>query len=160
MRHVIRLATPRLLAVLLVPALIAGCKKKENAATPAPDTTAMAAPAPAPAPAALHVTEIQLGKHIGSDKHISDQTTTFSPRDTIYASVVTDGAASNAKLEARWTYQGGQKVSQSTEQISPTGGTTATEFHIVKPSGWPKGKYTVEVLLDGTSAGTKDFEVK
>ena len=159
MRHTIRLAPPRLFAVLLVPALVVGCKKKENtAAAPATDTTAMAAPAPAPA--ALHVTDIQLGKHVGSDKHVSDQTTTFAPHDTIYASVITDGAASNATLAAHWTFQGGQKVSEGTEQISPTGGTTATEFHIVKPSGWPKGKYTVEVLLNGTSAGTKEFEVK
>jgi len=39
-------------------------------------------------------------------------------------------------------------------------GTTATEFHILKKTAWPKGKYTVDVSLNGVSAGTKDLEVK
>jgi hypothetical protein len=35
-----------------------------------------------------------------------------------------------------------------------------TEFHISKPGGWPKGKYKVEILLNGVAAETEDFEVK
>jgi hypothetical protein len=31
---------------------------------------------------------------------------------------------------------------------------------LVKPSGWPVGKYNVEVWLDGVSKGTRDFVVK
>jgi hypothetical protein len=35
-----------------------------------------------------------------------------------------------------------------------------TEFHIAKPGGWPQGKYKVEILLNGVTAETEDFEVK
>jgi hypothetical protein len=43
--------------------------------------------------------------------------------------------------------------------IAPTGPAT-TEFHISKPSGWPAGKYKVEISADGAPAGSKEFEVK
>ena len=32
--------------------------------------------------------------------------------------------------------------------------------YISKPSGWPVGKYKVEVSVDGSPAGSKEFEVK
>lgn len=35
-----------------------------------------------------------------------------------------------------------------------------TEFHISKPDGWPEGKYHLVIMLNGATAGTKDFEVK
>jgi hypothetical protein len=50
-------------------------------------------------------------------------------------------------------------VDESTRNLAASG-EEATEFHIVKPSGWPKGKYKVEILLNGAPAGSEDFEVK
>jgi hypothetical protein len=51
-------------------------------------------------------------------------------------------------------------VDESTQNIAPTGSAaTVTEFHLSKPDGWPAGGYKVEVLLNGTSAGTRDFKV-
>ena len=100
-----------------------------------------------------------MGRHIGPDKKISDKTDDFAPRDTIYASVHTTGAATNRSITARWTFQDGQTVDERSETISPT--TDAyTEFHIVKPSGWPKGKYTLHLLMDGAEAKSKDVTVK
>jgi hypothetical protein len=78
----------------------------------------------------------------------------------MYVSVITDGAAKDAKITTKWTFNGKQVVKESSQTISPTGGTTATEFHVDKKSAWPIGKYTVEVMLNGMSAGTKDLEVK
>jgi outer membrane usher protein FimD/PapC len=49
-------------------------------------------------------------------------------------------------------------VDESTQTIAPTGD-ARTEFHMSKPDGWPAGKYKLEVLVNGTTAGTKDFEV-
>ena len=43
--------------------------------------------------------------------------------------------------------------------ITPTGA-QSTEFHIAKATAWPKGKYKVEVSLNGSSAGVTEFEVK
>jgi hypothetical protein len=140
------------LAVVAAPA----CKKKTESAAAAPDSTA-AAPAPAATPFAVQT--VELGKHVGADKRISDQTTTFSPKDTIYASVVTEGEAPSKTIAARWTFGSGTLVKADTQTISPTG-TAATEFHIAKPSGWPAGKYKVEISVDGSPAGTKEFEVK
>lgn len=139
------------LAVIGMPA----CKKKE---APAPPAEA-AAPAPAPAPPAFAVQTIEVGKAIGADKRVTALATTFGRRDTIYASVATEGAAPSKTISAKWTYQDGQVVKEQSESIAPTG-PAATEFHISKPKPWPAGKYKVEIAVDGTPAGSKDFEIK
>ncbi len=108
----------------------------------------------------IRVSDIQVGKSVGTDNKVANQTTTFGVRDTMYVAVITDGAAKDAKISTKWMYNGTKVVDTSTQTISPTGGTNATEFHIDKKTAWPKGKYTVEVILNGVSAGTKDVEVK
>jgi hypothetical protein len=143
------------LAVVTGVIAVAGCKK---AAPPVQDESANAAPA-APAPKEFSVTGIDVGKGLGADKRVTTPTTTFAPTDTIYASVATDGAAPSKTIVAKWTFQDGQTVKEESSTIAPTGLAT-TEFHIAKKSGWPVGKYKVEITVDGRSAGTKDFEVK
>jgi hypothetical protein len=108
---------------------------------------------------AVKVTDISLGRAIGADKSISDSTDKFRAADTIYASVTTDGSAPSATLRARWTFEDGQTVDETTRTIVPTT-RERTEFHISKPNGWPAGKYKVEVFLNDQSAGTKSFEVR
>ena len=81
-------------------------------------------------------------------------------RDTIYAAVKTEGASAGAKLDAKWTYNNGQLVKEDSQNISPSGGEVRHEFHITKATAWPTGNYKVEILLDGVSAGTKDFSIK
>ena len=141
---------PRILtAVLLATALGAACSR------PA------ASPTPAPAPAAataVRVTDVDLGRAVGQDKRVTDKADSFTPRETIYVSVRTEGSASNATLKARWTYEGGQLVQESSRIIAPTG-TAVTEFHVAKPDGWPKGSYKVEVFLNGNSVETESFKV-
>jgi len=120
-----------------------------------------ASPAPAPPPAAetaVRVTDVDLGRAVGLDKRVTDKTDSFTPSETIYVSVRTEGSASNATLKARWTYEGGQLVQESSRTIAPTG-TAVTEFHIAKPDGWPKGSYKVEVFLDGNTVETESFKV-
>ena len=107
----------------------------------------------------IRVSDIQLGKSIGTDKKVANQTTTFGVRDTLYLAVVTDGAAKDAKISTKWTYNA-RTVKEDSQTISPTGGESVTEFHIDKATAWPKGKYKVEVMLNGVSAGSKDLEVK
>jgi hypothetical protein len=130
------------------------CKKKEAPAPPAEAAT----PEPAPAPA-FAVQSIDVGKGIGADKRVTAPTATFGRRDTIYASVATEGAAPSKTIAAKWTYQDGQVVKEQSEAIAPTG-PAATEFHISKPKPWPVGKYKVEISVDGAAAGSKDFEIK
>jgi hypothetical protein len=146
-------------AVLVFAALAACNKKNDNAVT---DTTSLGTTTATVAvdTAPIRVSDIQVGKAVGSDKRVGDQTTSFGVRDTMYVAVITDGAAKDAKVSAKWTFNGKQVVKEDSQTISPSGGTNVTEFHIDKKTAWPAGKYTVEVLLNGVSSGTKDLEVK
>lgn len=139
------------LAVVAAPA----CKKKVETAAAPPDTTTAMAPAPVP----FAVQGVEVGKQIGVDKRVTAASTTFGPKDTIYASVATDGAAPSKTIAAKWTFGAGKLVKTDSQTIAPTG-PAATEFHITKPSGWPVGKYKVEISVDGNAAGSKEFEVK
>ena len=107
----------------------------------------------------VKVTDVALGRAIGGDKAISDSTDKFRPNDTIYASVTTDGSAPSATLRARWTFEDGQAVDESSRTIAPNN-RERTEFHISKPNGWPAGKYKLEVFLNDQSVETKTFEVQ
>jgi len=160
--------TLTLLALGLAGALtLAACNKSpENApapaTTPPPPAPAATTPAPATTPPAqqgVSVTSVDLGTAVGADQKVTSPTTTFSPKDTIYAAVSTTGAASNATLGAKWTYQDGQTVNDSSQTIAPTG-PAVTTFHISKPDGWPAGNYKVEITLDGNAVSSKDFSVK
>ena len=149
-----------LASALFLLGALAACKKKDE--TTLTDTSSLGTTTATVAidTTPLRVSDIQVGKGIGSDKKVGNQTTSFGVRDTMYVAVITDGAAKDAKLSAKWTFNGNKVVKESSQTISPTGGTTATEFHIDKKSAWPKGKYKVEIMLNGVSSGTKDLEVK
>jgi hypothetical protein len=145
-------------AVVFSVTLAACGKKNENAVvdtTAAGTQTATVSVDTTP----LRVSDIQLGKSIGTDKKVTNQTTTFGVRDTLYVAVITDGAAKDAKISTKWTYNA-RTVKEDSQTISPTGGESVTEFHIDKATPWPKGKYKVEVMLNGVSAGSKDLEIK
>ena len=144
-----------IMALAVTPALFA-CER--NAEEERVDTTP---PATVPSEAdALRVTDLDLGNAIGADKKLAgNEDDDFKPGDVIYAVVTTEGTGSNASLTARWTFEDGQTVDETTQTVSPTGQST-TEFHVSKPSGWPEGKYKVEILLNGASAKTEEFEVK
>jgi hypothetical protein len=145
------------LIVLTLAALTAmGCRKDEMP----PADSAAAAPAPPP-PAA--VTIIETGKTIDANKRIVDTATVFAPRDTMYISVVTSNATATTMLKSIVTHESGQVVDSTSQAVAmpmTTGGTSVTEFHLVKPGGWPTGAYTVEIWLDGQSAGTRTLTVK
>ena len=112
-----------------------------------------------PVQTGVRVTDIDVGRGLTADKAIAEKTDSFRPADTFYVSIKTDGSGPSATLTARWTYEDGQVVDESTQNIAPAGSATATEFHVSKPDAWPAGGYRVEVLLNGTSAGTRDFKV-
>lgn len=134
---------------------LTACGKKDSASTDrSTEATGSAASADA-----VRVSDLKVGRAIGADKRITDETDEFKPTDMIYAVVETKGAASTATLQARWSYEDGQVVDESSQAISPSAD-GATEFHVSKPGGWPKGKYKVEITLNGAPAESEDFEVK
>ena len=145
-----RLFGTSILALTLAAVLSAACTKS-NENPGATGTTGTSA--------GVRVSQIDMGRSLNADKTINDNTLSFKPNDTIYASIVTAGSAATAAVKARWTYGDGQVVNEFTQMIAPTGD-ARTEFHISKPDGWPPGKYKLEVFLNGSSAATKDFEVE
>jgi hypothetical protein len=140
------------LAFGLTAITVAGCKKQG----PAPQAETGTA---APAAAEFSVSGVEVGRQLSPDKRITNPTTTFGPKDTIYVSVATAGAAPSKTISAKWSFQDGQVIKEATETVAPTG-PAATEFHIAKATGWPVGKYKVEISVDGSPAGSKEFEVK
>jgi hypothetical protein len=149
MTRAIRLAA---MAALSIVVLGAGCKKAE-----APPPAAQE-PAPPPPPP-VSVTGIDLGRAIGPDKRVTAPTTEFGVRDTIYASVSTNGVSTGSTLTAKWTFGDGQLVDSIAAPIAPTG-PAVTEFHVMRTSAWPVGKYKVAILLDGEQKTEREFEIK
>ena len=101
---------PLALATLFV---VTGCKKDEaytadtaapTSATPTTDTTSKS----------FDVGDIDMGRHVGADKKISDKTDDFAPKDTIYASIHTKGGSAPVQMTARWTFEDGQTVDERT----------------------------------------------
>ena len=137
---------------------VAACKKAEEpVATAAPPTVAIPTAAPA---ATVQVTDVSLGKSIGADKKVQTPTDAFAPKDTIFASVSTDGTAPAAVIHAKWTFQDGQTVKDDSRTVA-LAGPAVTEFSIQKPDGWPKGNYKVEIMVEGgPPATTKTFRVE
>jgi hypothetical protein len=149
----------RTLAIAFALCLAVLACKRDEATSTTPTPPAAAPPPVAAAPAPFRVAEIQIGSALRADKRIAAPSEQFAPTDTIFASVASEGVASSVSLAARWTYEDGQVVSETTETIAPTG-PAVTEFHISKPSGWPTGKYRVEIVADGRPAGAREFEVR
>ncbi len=144
-------------AVVLAIALVAtaACSKKADDTVVAVDTSMNMMP---PMTNELRVDEIEIGKGLDADKSVRDGTDDFGVRDTIYVAVQTDGSGSGT-LAAKFTFQDGQTVEETSQNISPTA-EAWHEFHMQKATAWPAGNYKVEVMLNGMSAGTKDFSIK
>lgn len=141
---------------------LAGCKKKEEAAAPAPVVTEPApAPAPVePAPAPVSATSVTVGNTAAADKSVA-AVSTFGVKDKIIVSVKTDAATpANAAIDAKLTFQDGQVAGQKTATVvAADAGTTNVEFTNTNP--WPAGKYKVDVTLNGQPVGmTQEIEVK
>ncbi len=132
--------------------VVIGCAKKEAPPPPVQEEV------PPPALAGVTLVAVDLGRTLNADKTIGEKTNTFGGTDTIYASVATSGAGT-ATVRARWLFEGGTVVDDSSQSIVPTGA-AQTEFHISKPDAWPAGKYTVEISIDGGPVTAKEFVVQ
>ena len=146
-----RTRTLLVLALAATPLLGTACKKE---APPPPPAAEVTPPPPPPQPT---VTKIELGSSVGADKRVLAPRSSFGVRDSIIASVYTENTGPNAMLTAKWTFQTGQTVDSSSQAVA--GSPAVTEFHIVKKSAWPVGRYKLEVSLNGSPAGSQEFDV-
>ncbi|MGY1426126.1 hypothetical protein [Lysobacter sp. A289] len=158
---------PYAVAAALVASLaLAGCNKDE----PATDTSMAPPPMasePAPLPpaepmpteAALDVTSVTLGSEAGADKSIASPMTTFGASDPIIVSIATNGAASNAVINAKLVYEDGQTAGDESQSVTTTGMET-TNITFNNANGWPAGTYTAEVWVDGAKLNSTPFSVE
>ena len=105
---------------------------------------------------ALTVGAIQLGRSLNADNSVASQTATFKPSETVYVAAL-NPARGEGTVSVKW-YFGSQLLSERSKQVSFQGA-GATEFHLQSTTGFPVGDYSVEVLLDGQSAGRRNFNV-
>lgn len=149
-------------AIALVATLaLAGCKKEE-AAPPPVITEPAPAPAPAPMAATASVTGVSLGSDVDAEGRVIESQSQFAPNQAITASVSTNTSDPNASvagsLTAKWTFEDGQVVNDQSQAFS-FAGPGVTNFQISKPDGWPVGRYTLEISLDGNKVETREFTV-
>ena len=104
----------------------------------------------------LTVGTIQLGRSLNEDSSIASLATTFTPRETVYVSVLNPDRGEGT-IGVKW-YFGTQLLSEREKRVSFKGA-GATEFNLQSAAGFPIGDYSVEVFLDGTSVGRRNFNV-
>jgi hypothetical protein len=98
---------------------------------------------------------------LGKDKNVKDETTTFAPDDTIYALANISNASEKLKVKGRLAFEDveGQKkgpIPGLEDDVELPGSGTATFTFTPPGSGWPKGKYQVQIIMLNEGGEQKD----
>ena len=109
------------------------------------------------AQATMSVLNIETGRTVEADRSIADETETFAPNDTIYASVITTGSAEPGTMVSRWTFPDGSVVDQPADSGAVAG---RMLFFITKPEGLATGTYKFQVLVDGQEVRSEEVTVQ
>ena len=140
------------LAVLLVVLSAAGCWRDS---TPGGEDGSSSPGNPSDA----HVTDITIGRALaddGSQIREDSRVNSFWTTDHFYVEVTTDDSVPNATVKARWKSSDGKVVAEDTK-TAESGGKPVL-LQAAPPDGrWEAGDYTVEILVNDVSAGTKDL---
>lgn len=113
----------------------------------------------APSIGTLEAVALELGTALDADGRVSASTERVRPGDTVYVSLVTVGEAEAVMLAVRWRDATGAEIFADERAISAAGPAVHTFSH--KPATpWATGRFDVEVMLGGESAGVRSFEVR
>ena len=104
-----------------------------------------------------NISDLKLGK----DQAATQQTTTFAPSDTVYAVATISNAPGAVKVTGRLAIEdveGEDKgpIPGLEKTLDLPGSGTATYTFTPPPTGFPKGKYKVEVLMLNEAGEQKD----
>ncbi len=157
MSHITRNGAP-LVAIAALAGACAGSDKSRQAGadSAAADSAAMTGSA---AGSALKVSNVMIGRRLGAGNRIIEPTFEFTPRETVYVSVGTQGGGGGSgTLTAGWRSQSGEILQQSSEPVRPAGENTV--FQLSQPKGFKPGTYKVVLFLENDSADTKVFVVR
>lgn len=98
---------------------------------------------------------------LGTDKTVSKETSSFSATDTIYGVAEVSNAPSKVKVKGTFVVEDveGEKsgpVPSLDTTVDLPGSGTATFTFTPPPSGWPKGKYKLDVVMLNENGEQKD----
>ncbi len=101
------------------------------------------------------------GLKLGKDQAVSAETSSFASGDTVYALATVSNAPGAVKVTGRLvidSVEGEESgpVPGLEKTLDLPGSGTATYTFSPPPSGWPKGKYKVEVVMLNESGEKKD----
>ena len=139
-------------------ALLGSCGDSDRSRAEESGRQADSAKAMAAKPVERRVSMSMIGKRLGAGNRVMEPTFQFTPQDTVYLSVATEGSVGASKVTAAWRSQGGEIVQQTSEPVQDTDGSTA--FSLAQPKGLKPGTYKVVVFLGDDSVDAKVFAVK
>lgn len=107
----------------------------------------------------VKVTEITVGRILGADGKLTDESKTNSYwiNDTFYVQVDTEGDGDNITVEARWRGPDGTVAAKDSKTLNLHGKTVIALQAAPPPTNWAVGDYKVEILMNGNSMGSKDL---
>ena len=96
------------------------------------------------------------GLKIGKDKNATTETSTFAPNDTVYAVATISNSPGKVKVKGRLVPEDapGEKGPEDTVELPSSG--TATFTFTPPASGFPPGKYKIEVIMMNEEGEQKD----
>jgi hypothetical protein len=144
--------------VVLVTVLAGACGGSDESRQASAETAAAESAATGAPPTETRVSNVMIGSQMGADGRISVPSFEFTPQDTVFVSVATEGPLEGARLTAAWRSPGGEILQQSAESVRPRGENTV--FHLSEGKGLKPGTYKVVVFLANDSVDTKVFVVK
>jgi len=107
----------------------------------------------------LEAVALELGTTLDADGRVAVAREVVAAADAVHVSLVTVGEAGAAPIAVRWRDAAGTEIDADERAISATGPAVHT-FTRQPEGGWVPGRYEVEVLLGGSSAGVRGFEVR
>lgn len=96
------------------------------------------------------------GLKIGKDKSVGTETSTFAPNDIVYAVATISNSPGKVKVKGRLVPEDapGEKGPEDTVELPGSG--TATFTFTPPASGFPPGKYKIEVIMMNEEGEQKD----
>ncbi|HMB56471.1 MAG TPA: hypothetical protein VKM35_04615 [Arenimonas sp.] len=116
-------------------------------------------PAQAPELGEFKIATVTLGSSVDNENNVVAGKTVFTPREPIYAAVLSTGTHQGLKISAKWTTADGQLIADTEQTLVPASATITT-FSVRNPGGWPAGKYQVAISIDRHPMETRSFEVR
>jgi len=103
-----------------------------------------------------NISSVKLGK----DRNVNQETTTFAPSDPIYVVATISNAPGKVKVKGQMIVDSAEGLSAGPfpgleKTLDLDGSGTATYSFTPPPSGWPKGKYKVDVTMMDDSGAQK-----